>query len=102
MVVQWGMSDAMGPVSFTEGHDQVFLGRDLIQHNRHSQTTAQRIDREVKNIITSCYDRAIGLLKKNREILVKLAEELIERETVDGQEVRDMVSGIGPGPAMVS
>ena len=93
MVLQWGMSAEMGPISFTNGQDQVFLGRDLIQHHRFSQKTAKKIDREVKGIISGCYSRAIGLLTKHRDLLVKLAEELIERETVEGKEVREMVVG---------
>ena len=102
MVVQWGMSKEMGPVSYSEGHDQIFLGRDLIQHNRYSQETAKTIDQEVKGIISTCYERAIGLLKTHQQLLVKLAEDLIERETVEGREVREMVGGFEQGPAMVS
>ena len=102
MVVNWGMSEKLGPVSFSDGHDQVFLGRDLIQHNRYSQNTAKEIDSEIRVIIASCYDRAIGLLKNRRDLLIKLAEDLIERETVDGWEVREMVVGRSPDPAMAS
>ncbi|HUJ75245.1 MAG TPA: ATP-dependent zinc metalloprotease FtsH, partial [bacterium] len=96
MVVQWGMSKVLGPVSFSEGHEQVFLGRDLIQHNRFSQGTAKTIDQEVKHIISSCYERALTLLKAHQKILVTLAEQLIERETVDGSEVRRLVSSFQP------
>ena len=102
MVVNWGMSEKLGPVSFSDGHDQVFLGRDLIQHNRYSQNTAKEIDSEIRVIIASCYDRAIGLLKNRRDLLIKLAEDLIERETVDGWEIREMVVGRSPDPAMAS
>jgi len=102
MVVQWGMSPEMGPVSFSDGHEQVFLGRDLIQHHRYSQTTARKIDREVKGIISSCYDRAIKLLTDHAPILRELAEALIELETVDGQKVRDMVRRFTPDPALAS
>jgi cell division protease FtsH len=102
MVVQWGMSQGMGPVSFSEGHDQVFLGRDLIQHHRYSQTTAKKIDREVKGIISSCYERALKLLTDHAAALRELAEELIERETVDGQKVRDLVRRFTPDPALAS
>jgi cell division protease FtsH len=99
MVVQWGMSENLGPVSFSEGREQVFLGRDLIQHHRFSQKTAKSIDQEVRRIITTCYDRAIGLLKAHQKILNALAEELIERETVDGNEVRRLVQTLAPGSA---
>jgi cell division protease FtsH len=87
MVVQWGMSDKLGPVSFSDGHESVFLGRDLIQHNRYSQKTATTIDQEVRSIISKCYDRTMKLLKKNNKILISLAEGLIERETVDRAEI---------------
>ncbi|MDH5752509.1 MAG: ATP-dependent zinc metalloprotease FtsH [Deltaproteobacteria bacterium] len=99
MVVQWGMSEEMGPISFSDGQEQVFLGRDLIQHNRYSQKTAKKIDQEVKRIISACYERAIGLLKKHQNLLVRLSEDLIEKETVEGGEVRKMVADINLGTA---
>jgi len=102
MVVQWGMSESMGPVSYSNGHDQVFLGRDLIQHHRYSQTTAKKIDREVKGIISTCYDRALTLLHTHKAVLKTLAEELIERETVDGHTVRELVRNFKPDPALAS
>jgi cell division protease FtsH len=96
------MSGAMGPVSFSDGHEQVFLGRDLIQHHRYSQKTAMKIDREVKGIISGCYERAMRLLTEFNPVLKRLAEELIERETVEGHEVREMVRGFRPDPALAS
>ena len=99
MVVLWGMSEALGPVSFSEGRDQVFLGRDLLQHHKFSQKTAKSIDQEVRRIISTCYERASDLLKTNQRILVALANELIERETVDGAEVRRMVGSLGAATA---
>ena len=99
MVVQWGMSDKLGPVSFSDGHDSVFLGRDLIQHSRYSQKTAKKIDQEVKSIIAKCYDRAMKLLKTNNKILVSLAEGLIERETIDRAEILRLLKSLSKGPA---
>jgi len=99
MVTQWGMSGAVGPVALSEGREQVFLGRDLIQHARFSQNTARTIDQEVKRIVTGCYDRALDLLKSHQKILVTLAELLIERETVEGGEVRRLVQDMRPQPA---
>jgi cell division protease FtsH len=99
MVMQWGMSDTVGPVALSEGREQVFLGRDLIQHARFSQNTARTIDQEVKRIVTGGYDRALALLKTHQKILVTLAELLIERETVEGAEVRRLVREMGPQPA---
>jgi cell division protease FtsH len=99
MVMQWGMSDAVGPVSLSEGRDQVFLGRDLIQHAKFSQNTARTIDQEVKRIVTGAYDRALSLLKAHQKLLITLAEMLIERETVEGNEVRRLVKDFGSQPA---
>ena len=101
MVVQWGMRDLLGPVSFSEGHDQVFLGRDLIQHRLISQKTTRSIDEEIRGIISRAYTRTSDLLRKHREALGILAEALIERETVDGKEVNDIL-GVSPGPATAS
>jgi cell division protease FtsH len=61
--------------------------------------TARTIDQEVKRIVTTCYERALGLLKANQKILVTLAEMLIERETVEGTEVRRLVQGVASQPA---
>ncbi|MCZ6472012.1 MAG: ATP-dependent zinc metalloprotease FtsH [SAR324 cluster bacterium] len=94
MVVQWGMSEKLGPVSFSDGHDSIFLGRDLIQHNRYSQNTAKKIDQEVKKIISSCYQRTTKLLKSHKKSLVSLAEALIERETVDRAEILRILASL--------
>ena len=99
MVVQWGMSDEVGPVSYTQNNENVFLGRDLIQHSRFSQSTSKRIDKEVKTILSRGYDRAMKLLKTNRKALVSLAEALIERETVDGAEVKKLLETRSASPA---
>jgi len=92
MVMQWGMSDELGPVSFSEGQEPVFLGRDLVQHNRFSQKTAKKIDREVMKIIGGCYDRTVQTLTRHRAALHRLAEELIERETLDGAAVNRILA----------
>ncbi|MCZ6645485.1 MAG: ATP-dependent zinc metalloprotease FtsH [SAR324 cluster bacterium] len=94
MVVQWGMSEKLGPVSFSDGHDSIFLGRDLIQHKRYSQNTAKKIDQEVKKIISSCYQRTTKLLKSHKKSLVSLAEALIERETVDRAEILRILASL--------
>jgi len=91
MVMQWGMSEEMGPIAFSDGKDQVFLGRDLMKHSRYSQKTAKKIDHEVKRIISGCYERARNLLRAHQSLLVRLAEELIENETIEGMELRRMV-----------
>ena len=99
MVVQWGMSDKLGPISYSQEHDNVFLGRDLIQHNKFSQKTSKKIDQEVKSIISRCYNNALKLLKTHQKILISLAEALIERETVDGKEIKRMMGSPSKKPA---
>ncbi len=100
MVIKWGMSEGLGPVSYSDGHDSVFLGRDLIQHARYSQKTAKKIDEEVKTIISRSYERATKILNSHRKSLVALADALMERETVDGAEVRKFLAGGPPEPAL--
>jgi cell division protease FtsH len=99
MVVQWGMSETMGPVSYSDGPEQVFLGRDLIQHRMISEATTRSIDREIRDIISRAYDRAIKLLKSRHKALGALAEVLIERETVEGREVREILNRCYPATA---
>ena len=99
MVIQWGMADKLGPVSFSDGRDQVFLGRDLLEHHHYSQKTAKRIDIEVRGILSGCYDRTVKLLKTHQKALVSLAEMLIEQETVDGSEVQQMLKTLTPEAA---
>jgi cell division protease FtsH len=99
MVVQWGMSDTIGPISYSDGPEQVFLGRDLIQHKMISEKTTRRIDREVRDLIARAYDRAFKLLTAKHKALVTLAEALIEHETVDGKEVDEILSRCYPATA---
>ena len=99
MVVQWGMSDAMGPVSYSDGQEQVFLGRDLIQHRMIAENTTRSIDREIRDIVTRAYERAIKILKSRHKALVALAEALIERETVEGREVHEILDRCYPATA---
>ncbi|MBI4082138.1 MAG: ATP-dependent metallopeptidase FtsH/Yme1/Tma family protein [Candidatus Lambdaproteobacteria bacterium] len=99
MVMQWGMSPEMGPVAYTEGLEPVFLGRDLTQHNRFSQRTAKRIDNEVRGVIAGAYERTLRLLRTHQRALIALAHELIERETVEGAEVRRILQAHRPEAA---
>ncbi len=87
MVMQWGMSENIGPVSYGTDSDDVFLGWDLMRHVGFSQATAYSIDEEVKSVLSSCYTRAKTLIKAHSKALGKIAEILLERETVEGEEV---------------
>ncbi|MDI6845421.1 MAG: ATP-dependent zinc metalloprotease FtsH [Candidatus Saccharicenans sp.] len=93
MVCQWGMSD-LGPLSFGERDDLIFLGRELAAHKNFSERTAELIDLEVKKIITRCYERAKNLIENNREKLVKIAEALLEKEILSSDEINQLIDGV--------
>jgi cell division protease FtsH len=93
MVCEWGMSDAMGPLTFGKKEEQIFLGREIAQHQDYSEDTAIHIDQEIKRVVISNYDRARKLLEDNRPALDRVAEELLAREVLDADQVRKIVSG---------
>jgi cell division protease FtsH len=93
MVCEWGMSDAMGPLTFGKKEEQIFLGREIAQHQDYSEDTAIRIDHEIKRFITNNYERAKALLQQHRVALDKIAEELLIREVLDADQVRRIVAG---------
>ena len=93
MVCEWGMSDAMGPLTFGKKEEQIFLGREIAQHQDYSEDTALKIDQEVKRIVTTNYERAKGLLEQHRVALDKIAEELLAREVLDADQVRKIIAG---------
>ncbi len=92
MVCQYGMSD-LGPLTFGERDDLIFLGRDLAMHKNFSEKTAELIDGEVKKIITRSYDRANGLLEKNKKALLSIAEALLDKEVLSSEEIEDLIRG---------
>ncbi len=92
MVCEWGMSD-LGPLSFGKKEEQIFLGREIAQHRDYSEATAIRIDEEVRKIIGQAYDRARKLIEEHTDGLVRVAEALLEREVLDGDEVRALIEG---------
>ncbi len=87
MVCEWGMSDRLGPMAFGKKEEPVFLGRDLTQTRDYSEKTAIEIDTEVRDIIGAAFERAKSLLQKHIEILHKMAETLLEKESLDGEEI---------------
>ncbi|MCM0754251.1 ATP-dependent zinc metalloprotease FtsH [Desulfovibrio aminophilus] len=93
MVCQWGMSDKIGPLSFGDGGEQIFLGRELIQHKNYSEDTARAIDDEVRSIMDQAHEKARGLLSENREALDRIAEALLERETISGDDIDLLIKG---------
>ena len=93
MVCEWGMSDAMGPLSYGQGEEQIFLGREIAKHRDFSEKTAQAIDAEVKDMVTSAHQRALTLLRENLDTLHALATALLEEETLDADDVDAILAG---------
>ena len=93
MVCEWGMSDAMGPLTFGKKEEQIFLGREIAQHQDYSEDTAIRIDHEIKRFVTSNYERAHAVLEQHKAALLRIAEELLAREVLDSEQVRRILAG---------
>jgi cell division protease FtsH len=93
MVCEYGMSD-LGPLTFGKKEEQIFLGREISQHRDYSEDTAIKIDQEVKKIIAKQYDFAKQIISENSEAMMRLTEALIERETLDGVQIRRLVAGL--------
>jgi cell division protease FtsH len=93
MVCEYGMSD-LGPLTFGKKEEQIFLGREIAQHRDFSEDTAIKIDQEVKKIISEQYARAKGIIEENRDTMVRLSETLLERESLDGVQIRRIVAGL--------
>ena len=94
MVCEWGMSDAMGPLVFGKKEEQIFLGREIAQHQDYSEDTALHIDQEVKKFVTACYTRAQNVLLEHKQKLLDLADALLVRETLDAEQVRRIAAGL--------
>src|SRR5918999_1597181 len=95
MVCEWGMSEKLGPMTFGKKEGEIFLGRDFTQKVDYSKNTAIEIDAEIRRIIQESYQRAKDLLKKNLEVLHKIAETLLEKEVLDGSEIDAIVREYG-------
>ena len=92
MVTEFGMSEELGPLTFGKKQGQVFLGRDLIESRNYSEQVAFMIDREIRRIIESCYDKAKDILIKNKETLIKIASILKEKETIEAEEFDKLIA----------
>ena len=91
MVCEWGMSDELGPLAYGKKNEQIFLGRELSQSRDYSDSIALTIDKEVKELVTTAYDRAMKLLEDNRAKLDLLAHALLEYETLDKDEISTLL-----------
>jgi cell division protease FtsH len=93
MVTRWGLSDRLGPLTYTEEEGEVFLGRTVSQHKQVSDDTARIIDEEVRRLIDSNYDRTRQLLVDNLDKLHRMSDALIKYETIDEQQIADIMAG---------
>ncbi len=91
MVTRFGMSD-LGPISLEGQTNEVFLGRDLMSRSEYSEEIASRIDAQVRTIVEHCYDEACRIMRENRVVIDRLVDLLVERETIDGEEFRQIVA----------
>ena len=99
MVTKWGLSETMGPLMYDEGDGEVFLGRSAAQSAKViSDETALSIDKEVRRIIDECYDKAVHLLGENRYKLDVMSEALMQYETIDAEQIDDIMAGRVPRP----
>jgi cell division protease FtsH len=93
MICHYGMSDAIGPVSFDEENGDVFLGRDYMTRKNYSEKTAELIDDEVKRLLSTLYDEAKSVLAENRDKLDRIADALLERETLETADLKKLLAG---------
>ncbi|HSW10204.1 MAG TPA: ATP-dependent zinc metalloprotease FtsH [Bacillota bacterium] len=91
MITEFGMSEALGPLTFGQKYDSPFLGRDMARDRDYSEEVAATIDREVRAVIHECYTRATELLQKHRDRLEQIADALLERETLEDQDLEDVL-----------
>ena len=93
MVCEWGMSDEMGPLTFGKKEEQIFLGREIAQHRDYSEDTAVKIDTQVSKMVKTGYERAVKIIEERSEALVRIAEALLEREVLDGADIKLLIEG---------
>ncbi len=93
MVCEWGMSERLGPLTYGTKEEEIFLGREITRQQNYSEQTAILIDEEVKRIVTTCMERAENILRENIDALHRLANALLERETLTGEEIDKIIKG---------
>ena len=98
MVTKWGLSERLGPLTYTEEEGEVFLGRSVTQHKIVSDVTVHAIDEEIRKIVDTNYDRATQILKDGIDKLHKMADVLMKYETIDAQQIADIMEGREPRP----
>lgn len=94
MVCEFGMSERLGPVTLGRKAGPIFLGRDIVEDRNYSEAVASEIDKEVRRIVEECYERAKRLLQENRDLLDAMANRLLEKETIDGEELDEIINSV--------
>jgi len=94
MVCEYGMSERLGPLTFGKREEQIFLGREIAQHRDYSELTAQRIDEEVRDLVTGAYNQAKKLINDNMDALHRMANALLEKETLDSKDIDAIMEGV--------
>ncbi len=97
MVTVYGMSESLGPIAFGQKEEAIFLGREIAQHRDYSEQTAIKIDEEVRRIVEEAYETAKSILQEHEDLLHKIAETLIDKETLDGKEIDAIIVATKPG-----
>ena len=98
MVQRWGMSDSLGPRVYGDNDSEVFLGRDVVTHKNLSDSTAELVDQEITRIIEEQYTRARGIIEDNREKIKQMAEALLDWETLESDQIDQIMRGERPDP----
>lgn len=90
MVCEWGMAEAMGPVSYGQEDEPIFIGKEIARHKDYSEDTAMRIDGSVRDFLEKAAGRAVSILTEHKDQLERLAEELIVKETLLDEDIRNL------------
>ena len=98
MVTRYGMSDELGPMVYGENEGEVFLGRSITTHKNVSEATMQKVDSEIRRIIDEQYKLARRILEENRDKVEAMAKALLELETIDADQINDIMAGLPPRP----
>jgi cell division protease FtsH len=98
MVTQWGMSDSLGPMVYGEEEGEIFLGRSVTTHKNMSESTMQKVDVEIRRVLDEQYARARKLLEDNRDKVEAMTAALLELETIDADQINDIMAGLPPRP----
>jgi cell division protease FtsH len=93
MVCEFGMSENLGPLTLGRRNGPVFLGRDFHEERNYSEEVAAKIDIEIRNLVDSSYDNAVRLLTENRDIMDRIVQVLLEKETISGDELERLMNG---------